>query len=159
MIQCCTMIGWTYLVSSSFILFALNLEWLVTKILEGIFLQLYFYTHKDKKVKAHACFRTRTCPWETFELVLNWWSGFPSNTNLRVLISRFTTRSAVFMINTCIYNHPFKVFMNRKHEGVKDLVCGNVRETNWFGRFLIWALIQWDVNEVTSMFINVIFLF
>ena len=30
-IQCCMMIGWTYLESSSFVLFASNLEWLVTK--------------------------------------------------------------------------------------------------------------------------------
>ena len=44
------------------------------------------------------------------------------------LSSRFMpTRFAIFMINICIYNHPFKVFMYRKHEGVEDLVCGNVR--------------------------------
>ena len=30
-----------------------------------------------------------------------------------------TTRFAIFMINICIYNHPFKVFMNRKYEGLK----------------------------------------
>ena len=61
----------------------------------------------------------------------NWCSGFPSNTNLRVPVSRFMpTRFAIFMINICIYNHPFKVFMNRKHEGVEDLMCGNVGETN-----------------------------
>ena len=61
----------------------------------------------------------------------NWWSGFPSNTNLRVPISRFMPmRFAIFMINICIYNHPFKVFLNRKHEGVEDLMCGNVGETN-----------------------------
>ena len=55
-IQCCMMIGWTYLESSSFILFASNLKWLVTKIPEGIFSQLYFYAHFTralrKKVKA-----------------------------------------------------------------------------------------------------------
>ena len=61
----------------------------------------------------------------------NWWSGFPSNTNLRVPVSRFIqTRFVIFMINICIYSHPFKVFMNRKHERVEDLVCGNVGETN-----------------------------
>ena len=41
-----------------------------------------------------------------------------------------TTRSAVFMINICIYNHPFNFFLNKKHEGVEDLVSGNVGETN-----------------------------
>jgi hypothetical protein len=39
------MIGWTYLDSSPFILFASNIEWLVTKIPKEIFLQLYFYAH------------------------------------------------------------------------------------------------------------------
>ena len=28
-------------------------------------------------------------------------------------------RSAIFMINKHIYNHPFKNFMNKKYEGVK----------------------------------------
>jgi hypothetical protein len=40
-----------------------------------------------------------------------------------------TMKSAIFMINICIYNHPFKVFRNRKYEGVEDLMCGS-RETN-----------------------------
>ena len=62
---------------------------------------------------------------------LSWWSGFPSNTNLCVPISRFMpTRFAILMINICIYNHPFRVFMNREYEGVEDLMCGNVGETN-----------------------------
>jgi hypothetical protein len=34
------------------------------------------------------------------------------------------------MINICIYNHPFKIFMNREKEGVEDIVYGNVGETN-----------------------------
>ena len=37
-------------------------------------------------------------------------------------------RSTIFMINICIYNHSFKVFMNRKYEGVEDLVFGNVED-------------------------------
>ena len=41
-IKYCMIIGWTYLASSSFILFASNKEWLVTKIPEGIFSQLYY---------------------------------------------------------------------------------------------------------------------
>ena len=56
-IQCCMMIGWTYLESSSFILFASILEWLVTKIPKGIFSQLCFCAHftraLQKKMKAH----------------------------------------------------------------------------------------------------------
>ena len=44
-IKCCMIIGWTYLALSSLILFASDLEWLVTKILEGKFLQLYIYAH------------------------------------------------------------------------------------------------------------------
>jgi hypothetical protein len=39
-------------------------------------------------------------------------------------------RFAIFMINESIYNHPFKVFMNREYERLEDLVCGNVGETN-----------------------------
>ena len=63
--------------------------------------------------------------------VLNWWSGFPSNTNLCVPISIFMSmRFVIFVINICIYNHPFKVFMNMECEGAEDLVCGNVGETN-----------------------------
>ena len=90
----------------------------------------------------------------------SWWSGFPSNTNLRVPISRFMpTRFVIFVINICIYNHPLNDFMNRKHEGVEDLVCGNVRETNWFRRFPMCAWIWWDVHEITSMLVDVIFLF
>ena len=44
-IQCCMMTAWTYLELSLFILFASNLEWLVTKIPKRIFSQLYFYAH------------------------------------------------------------------------------------------------------------------
>jgi hypothetical protein len=44
-IKCCMIIGWTYLALSSFIHFASNLEWLVTKIPKGMFSQLYFYAH------------------------------------------------------------------------------------------------------------------
>jgi hypothetical protein len=28
-------------------------------------------------------------------------------------------RFAIFMINRCIYNHPFNNFMNREYEGLK----------------------------------------
>jgi hypothetical protein len=30
------------------------------------------------------------------------------------------------MINICIYNHPFEIFINRKSEGFGDLECGEV---------------------------------
>jgi hypothetical protein len=38
-------------------------------------------------------------------------------------------RFAMFMINICVFNHPFKIFRNREHKGVEDLAWGNVRET------------------------------
>jgi len=41
-----------------------------------------------------------------------------------------STRSAIFIIDICIDNHPFKVFINRKEEGVGDLKCGKDGETN-----------------------------
>jgi hypothetical protein len=44
-IQCCMMIGWTYLAHHPSFFFASNLEWLVTKIPEGVFSQLYSYAH------------------------------------------------------------------------------------------------------------------
>ena len=56
-IQYCMMIGWTYLESSSFILFASNLKQLVIEIPEGICSKLYFYAHftraSQQKVKTH----------------------------------------------------------------------------------------------------------
>ena len=75
-IKCCMIIGWTSLASSSFTLFASNLDWLVTKIPEGIFSQLYFYAHftnaSQQKVKAYVI--SRKCLfWD--KLVL----GKPSN--------------------------------------------------------------------------------
>ena len=48
-IKCYMIIGWTYLTLSSLILFASNLEWLVTKIPKGIFSQLYFFAHITKE--------------------------------------------------------------------------------------------------------------
>ena len=92
--------------------------------------------------------------------VSSWWSGFPSNTNLWVPISRFMlTRFAICMINIWIYNHPFKVFMNREYEQVENPLCGNVGETNWFRRFLMRAWIWWGDHEITPMLVDVIFLF
>ena len=116
-----------------------------------------------------ACFRAKTRPWKTFELrfkLVKWFSlqHQPLCTYLKI----HTMRSTIFMINKYIYNHPFKKFMNKKHEGVEDLMCGNVRETTWFRSFwettwfrsfLTWAWIWWDLHEVASMLVDVIFLF
>ena len=41
-----------------------------------------------------------------------------------------STRSAKFIIDICIDNRPFNVFINRKDEGVGDLECGDVGKTN-----------------------------
>ena len=141
MIKCCKIIGWTYLALSSLILFASNLEWLVTKIPKGIFSQIYFYAHFTmvSQQKGESSWYLPKVLVLGQKLVLgkpsncvsNWWSGFPSNTNLWVPISRFMpTRFVIFVINIYIYNHSFNNFMNRKHEGVEDLVCGNVGETS-----------------------------
>ena len=41
-----------------------------------------------------------------------------------------STISTIFIIDICIDNHLFKVFINWKEEGVGDLKCGDVGETN-----------------------------
>ena len=41
-----------------------------------------------------------------------------------------STRSAIFIIDICIDNRPFKVFINEEEEGVGDLKCGKDGETN-----------------------------
>ena len=40
------------------------------------------------------------------------------------------SRSAIFIIDICIDNRPFKVFINRKEKGVGDHKCGKDGETN-----------------------------
>ena len=102
-------------------------------------------------------------PWETFELCFKLVKWFPLQhqslfTYLKIYANN-STRSTIFMINKCVYNHPFKVFMNREYEGVEDLICGNVGETNWFRSFLAWAWIWWGVHELASMLVDLIFLF
>jgi hypothetical protein len=37
-------------------------------------------------------------------------------------------RSVISIINICVYSHPFKILRNKEHEGVEDLVWGNLRE-------------------------------
>ena len=41
-----------------------------------------------------------------------------------------STRSAMFIIDICIDNRSFKVFIKRKEEGDGDLKCGKDGETN-----------------------------
>ena len=108
-IKCCMIIGWTYLASSSFILFASNLKWLVTKILEGIFSQFISLCSLHKGIVAkdeNLCYLSKVLVLvqklvlgKPLNCALSWWSGFPSNTNLCVHISRFMPmRFAIFMI-------------------------------------------------------------
>ena len=54
----------------------------------------------------------------------------PLTSTFVYLSSRFMpTRFGIFMIYKHMYNHPFKIFINWKYEGVEDLMCGN-REIN-----------------------------
>ena len=78
-----------------------------------------------------ACFRIEACPWETFELCFKLVKWFPLQYQpLGTYLKIHTTRSIIFMINICIYNHSFKVFINKEYKGVEDLVCGNIGEIN-----------------------------
>ena len=43
----------------------------------------------------------------------------PTPTFVYLCLRFMPMRFAIFMINICIYIHPFKVFMNRKYEGLK----------------------------------------
>ena len=138
------MIGWTYLALSSFILFASNLDLPSDKNTQSNILTVIFLCSFDKGITAkgeNSCYLLKVLilgqkahPWETFELRFKLVKWFPLQhqslcTYLKIH-ANYTMRSAIFMINICFYNHPFKVFMNMKYEGVEDLVCGNVRETN-----------------------------
>ena len=85
-IKCCMINGWTYLTSSSFILFASNVEWLVTKIPEGIFSQLCFYAHftrvSRQKVTTHiisrkCLFQDRSSSLENLRIALRLVKWFP----------------------------------------------------------------------------------
>ena len=106
-----------------------------------------------------AFFRAKARSWETFELCFKLVKWLPlQHQPLCAYLKIHTTRSTIFMINICIYNHPFKIFRNRKYEGVEDLMNGNVGESNWFRRFLMWAWIWWGAHEITSMLIDIIFL-
>jgi hypothetical protein len=39
-------------------------------------------------------------------------------------------RFAIFMINICIYSHPFEIFINRKSEGLEILNVGRLEILN-----------------------------
>jgi hypothetical protein len=148
-IQYSIMIGWTYLAFVVPSIFLLQLGMVSDKnTRRNIFTIITLCSfHKGNAVERwilmswseSACFRTLSLSLRNLQ-DMNWQSGFPSSTSLCVLISRFnTTRSAMFMINICVFNHPFKIFRNREHKGVEDLVWGNARETKWIRRFVIRA--------------------
>jgi hypothetical protein len=40
------------------------------------------------------------------------------------------------MINICVFNHPFKIFRNREHKGVEDLVWAMLERLSESGDFL-----------------------
>ena len=65
------------------------------------------------------------------------------------------SNQCLFIIDICIDNCPFKAFINRKEEGVGDLECGDVGETNGLGKCYIWAWSKWSGYEINSMLINV----
>ena len=81
-----------------------------------------------------AYFRTLSLSLRNHQFMLAKW--FPLRRQpLDIKIS--STRSAIFIIDICIDNRPFKVFVYRKDEGVGDLKCGDVGETNRLGRCFI----------------------
>ena len=67
----------------------------------------------------------QACPWETINLCRQ--SGVPSNADLN---QDQLNEICNIIIDICIDNRPFKVFINRMEEGVGDLKCGDVGETN-----------------------------
>ena len=138
-IQCCMIIGWTYLTSSSFILFSSNIEWLVTKnARRNIFIIMFICSlHKGITAKSESsCYLLKVLVLGQ-KLVL----GKPSNctqigevvfppTSTFVYLSQDSHNEICNIYDKqCIYNHPFKVFMNKENEGVEDLIYGNVGET------------------------------
>jgi hypothetical protein len=76
-----------------------------------------------------AYFRTLSLSLGNHQIMLVKW--FPlQHQPKRAYIKIDSTISAIFIIDICIDNRPFKVFINRKEEGVGDLECGDVGETN-----------------------------
>jgi hypothetical protein len=83
MIQCCVTTGWTYLVLSSFVLFVPNLEWLVTRIPEGITIPLCsllgVYASLIEILPSMLVFGQKARPWETFKILFKMVEWFPLN--------------------------------------------------------------------------------
>ena len=113
-IQCCIMIGWTYLVLSSFVLFFSKPEMVRDKNTQrNIFTIISLCSlhrgimAKDKHLcyfPQSACFRTKSSSLGKLQIVIQ--DG--EVVSLTLLISRFKpTRYAIFIINICINNHPF----------------------------------------------------
>ena len=112
------------------------LERLVTRIPEGIFIFICSI-HKAmlQIIKSScydlisACFRTLSLSLGNHQIMLVKW--FPlQHQPKHAYIKIDSMISAIFIIDICIDNHPFNVFINRKEEGVGDLKCGKVGETN-----------------------------
>ena len=116
-------------------LLALILERLVTRIPEGIFLQLSLCSIHKAMLQIirsscydpiSACFRTLSLFLGNHQIYVSEVVSPPMLTYIKIN----SMRSAIFIIDICIDNRPFKVFINRKEEGVGDLKCGDVGETN-----------------------------
>ena len=76
-----------------------------------------------------ACFRKLSLSLGNHQIMLVKW--FPlQHQPKRAYIKIILMISAIFIIDICIDNHPFIVFINRKEEGVGDLKCGKVGVTN-----------------------------
>ena len=101
-----------------------------------------------------ACFRTLSLSLGNHQFMLVKW--FPLQHQPKHAYTKIdSTISAIFIIDIYIDNHPFKVFINRKEEGVGDLECGDVGETNRLGRCCICAWSKRSGYEINSMLINV----
>ena len=74
--------------------------------------------------------RSDKCLFKDAKLILGKPSSYVGEVVSPTYIKINSTRSAIFIIDICIDNRPFKVFINRKEEGVGDLECGDVGETN-----------------------------
>ena len=76
-----------------------------------------------------ACFRTLSLTLGNHQFMLVKW--FPlQHQPKRSYIKIDSTIYAIFIIDICVDNRPFQVFINRKEEGDGDLKCSDVGETN-----------------------------
>ena len=93
-------------------------------------------------------------PWESFKLWFKMVKWFPlhyqsqdsSQQDLEYLWWTYGSTTTL----------SFKIFRNRKHKGVADLMCGMIRDGNWFRSLLKWSWFRCNVHGVASMFIDVL---